>query len=526
MATAYKSFLHRSLQRGFPQRLGLPRIVAFCLQAQKDTHMTFMIGLSPGARTLVSQAAPPPVEPPAPTVAVLPITPAARWHMGATTMTQANSEVQTATSLVGPNLSAGAQGKGPTPMTDALGRPFWRFDGAAYLDVAAGLTFSTRAMAVFAVARILGGNTAVFGIGNRTGYGAGSTAVNTGGAALDTSSSGQIAPFVRGFSRGADLDTAQGHKLVSGQQIQLLGAVARSTANGGGRLYINTEAASVPQPSVSANGVIGAEVGRRTDAPGSAGSWAKMDLYELVVFDRVLSNAEADAVAAALTQHWAIPTVTSQLVLEGDSIMAGAGISGNSAAQVLSTPGAGLLPATMRMGSSAISGNRIDDLIARRDLAKGWAAQLLSGQNIMAFEVGRNDFTKVTVAQLYTAVVSYLNTPVTGVLQRGWRVRVMINIASGSAFEADIEAYRALLRSPQFLTDLAAGPGQAFAGRVTLVETALITQGAAGTLFATTADATDTTYYQGDATHPSELGLIARATGADTPQYGIAWGLT
>ena len=84
-------------------------------------------------------------------------------------------------------------------------------------------------------------------------------------------------------------------------------------------------------------------------------------------------------------------------MLEGDSIMAGAGISGNSAAQVLSTPGTGLLPATMRMGSSAISGNRIDDLIARRDLAKGWAAQL------------------------YAAVVSYLNGPGTGVLQPSWQ---------------------------------------------------------------------------------------------------------
>ena len=71
----------------------------------------------------------------------------------------------------------------------------------------------------------------------------------------------------------------------------------------------------------------------------------------------------------------------------------------------------------------------------------------------------------------------------------------MTNIASGSAFVADIDAYRALPRSPQFMTDLAAGPGQTFAGRVSLIESAMITKSADGTLFATTIDATDNTYY-------------------------------
>ncbi|OED46739.1 hypothetical protein AB838_18765 [Rhodobacteraceae bacterium (ex Bugula neritina AB1)] len=452
--------------------------------------------------------------------------PAGRWHAGTASVSLSGDRVQTASAEVGPGLSAGGAGVGPQADTDALGRDFWHFDGSAYFDVGPGLTFSSRQMAVFAVVRILGGNTPVFGIGNRTGYGAGSTHTNTGGASLDTSTSGQVAPFVRAYSRSARSDSAQKHNVIGGQQLQVMGAVTRSSGNGGSRLYLNGEIAAVSHPSINATNVEGAEIGRRVDAPGTSGKWAKMDLYELVVYDQILSDAEGAAIAAALTQHWAIPDVTDQLVMEGDSIMAGAGSSpANNAARVLSAPGAGQVPGAMRVSMAAISGNRIADLTARRDLTHGWASQLLPGRNVMAFEIGRNDFTKVPLMDFYNDVVAYLNTPTTGVLQRGWEVRVMLNIASGSAFQSDIETYRALLRNPQFLSDLDAGPGQSFDGRVRLIETDLITQGAAGTLFASTADASDTGYYQGDATHPSNPGIIARATGADTPQYGIADGL-
>ena len=43
---------------------------------------------------------------------------------------------------------------------------------------------------------------------------------------------------------------------------------------------------------------------------------------ELVVFNTSLTNAEADSIAATLVSHWAIPAITDQLVLDGDSITA------------------------------------------------------------------------------------------------------------------------------------------------------------------------------------------------------------
>jgi hypothetical protein len=431
--------------------------------------------------------------------------------------------VQTAQSHVGAALSAGAAGQGPELRIDALGRSYWHFDGSAYLDLAGGTFFGTRSMAVFAVCRVLSGNTPVFGIGNTTGYGAGPTMANTNGAALDTSTSGQIAPYVRGFSRGAERDAVAAAHVIGGQQIQVMGSVTRSSGAGGSRLYINTNVAAVPHPSINATGIEGGEIGRRPDAPGNNGKWAKMDLYELVVYNHALSDSEADDIAAALSTQWGMGAVNDQLVLEGDSIMAGSGVAtGNTAARVLSTPGAGRVPASMRVTAAAASGNRVSNLLTRRDITNSWASKLLPGRNIVAIEIGRNDFTKISVAQLYADFTAYLNTPVTGLLQRGWEVRVLTNIASGSAFEPEINAYRALLRAPQFLTDVNAGPGQIFAGQVHLVDLALITEGTAGTIFDTTQDATNQTYYQGDATHPSEAGLIARVTGADTPEHGIA----
>lgn len=489
--------------------------------------MTLMIGLSP-VRFAPLSGSSTPVPPPPPTVtfATLPVAPAARWHAGQNGATVSGGRVQSAPGLVGPAVSAGAAGIGPQALEDLLGRKFWRFQGTEYLDVGAGLTFSNRAMAVFAVGRILAGNTPVFGIGNRTGYGAGPTWVNTGGAALDSSTSGLTAPFLRSFSRTASGDSANGANVVAGQQMQVMGALARTTANGGTRLYINDRMANVSQSSIGANNVAGAEIGRRVDAPGSSGSWAQMDIYEIVVYDLTLSNAEGDSVAAALVAHWGIPAITSQVVLEGDSIMAGVGIaSGNNTAQTLSRPGAGFVPASARVVSTAISGSQVPDLVARRQSSNGWATAMVGGTNTVVFEIGRNDLSGVTAAQHYANVVAYLNTPGTGVLQRGWHVRVMANIASSSSLQSRIEDFRALLIAPQFLNDVQAAPGQAFAGRVAVIRADLITKAPDGTVFATTADAVDGIYYQGDATHPTEAGMIARATGADTLEYGIAAGL-
>ena len=401
---------------------------------------TGLLAAPPRGGSVFSPPADPPEDPPAApgsSATVLAIVPAAHWHAGSAAATLAEGRVLAAGSVTGPGVTAGAEGLGPLAMSDALGRGFWRFTGGEYLDVGAGLTFANRAMATFAVGRMLSGNVAVFGPGNRTGYGAGPTTANTGGAALDTSTSGSLAPYVRGFSRGAQLDAANGHRIIAGAQLQLMGAVSRSTAGGGTRLHLNTATAAASQPSINASGVIGAEIGRYPHSPGS--SWARMDLYELVVFDRVLSDAEADAVAAALVANWAIPEVTSQLVLEGDSISAGVGLeAGEAPAHRLGEPGTGRLPGHYRVYHVANSGNRVSHMLVRRDAAGSWATALLPGENVMAFEIGRNDFAAgVSAAEHRDNVVAYLHSEATGVMQRGWQVRAIANIATETVLLVD-----------------------------------------------------------------------------------------
>ena len=183
------------------------------------------------------------------------------------------------------------------------------------------------------------------------------------------------------------------------------------------------------------------------------------------------------------------------------------------------------MPADWRVINKGVSGNKVSDLVTRRDVTNRWATQRLPGQNVFAFEIGRNDWpVGATAAQHYANVVAYLNTPVTGVLQRGWSVRAMANIASCSTLMPMVTAHRAALRNPRFLADTASQPGCAFAGRVAVVPADLIEHTGASR-FIDEAAAADTAYYADDSTHPGVPGARIRVTGGDTPQHGVAAGL-
>ncbi|MFZ5749511.1 MAG: hypothetical protein ACOY5U_00420 [Pseudomonadota bacterium] len=457
---------------------------------------------------------------PAPSAAALPVAPAARWHAGLAVTTLSGGRVQSATGLSGPTVTAGAGALGPLAMTDPLGRSFWRFEGAEFLDVPTSFVANTRDVTVFFVGRMHRNITmnAILSLGNR---GAG-TNVSTGNATLDVALASNGAPSVRCASRAGTSDAANAAWMIAGSQMQVLGACSRTTANGGMRLWINTRAAALSQTS-TAVAPAGAEIGRNAQ---SGTGWGMFDLYELVVFDRGLTNAEGDAVAAALVAHWAIPALEHQIVLEGDSITQGTGTvtSGQSAGMVLSEPGQGRIPANWRVVNMASSGAQVSNLVTRRDAATGWPLYKLPGQNVLAFEIGRNDMASQTETQHYANVVAYLNTATTGVLQRGWTVRVMANIASAPTLQARIDPYRALLRAPQFLTDVGAGAGGPHEGRVSVLSTDRITdQGQS--VFLDSTDAADTTYYQGDTTHPGPLGARLRVSGGDDPALGIGYGL-
>lgn len=407
----------------------------------------------------------------------------------------------------------GVAGAGPKELTDATGRRFWRFEGAEYLNVAAALVADNRACAVFLVGRQHRNGSGHFvGLGNV----AAGTVANTGSTLINTAGAGGLPPYLRGGSRGAQLDPNHGGRVVAGSQLQVLGVVSRTSAQGDQRLYANGEVAAVGQNSIGAAAAQGAEIGRYPFAPGAAGSWAQFDLYELAIFTGVLANPQADAIAAAMVANWAIPAVTHQLVVEGDSITQGVGDipSGRSLAMLLSDPGgASAAPAGWRVINMGVSGNTVPHLVTRRDAAETLYGRPLPGRNVVMCQIGRNNLGALgeTGAAVYAQVVALLHAAGTGYLERGWEVRQAVNIAVASSLAAENEALRGRLRAPAFLTDCAAGAGQAFAGRLGLVELPLVGVAGSGTIFDTVADAGDPMWYQPDATHPSTAGTAEMA---------------
>lgn len=463
-----------------------------------------------------AQAAPPPAP------AILPVTPTARWHAQFSVVAESGGRVVTASDLHGlADAIEGAAGAGPQARIDGMGRKFWRFEGAEYLTVGSGLVFAnTRQSTVFAVARVhrASSTTRLFSGGSA----AAGTAGN-GAMLLDarTAVSGE-APFV-GNARAGGANKA---RMVVGAQLQVLGNLRRTTGEGGDQTWINRTSCVIGTQGSGTLNVAGAEIGRYAYSPGASGNWGNFDLYELVVYDRSLTPAECQAIAETLADSWAISEIDHQLILEGDSIMQGTGLvtMGLNPAMVLTEPGAGLIPANWRVVNMGVSGARIANLVTRRDTTNGWATQPLAGQNVLAFEIGRNDFPTVTAEAHYAAVVAYLNTPTTGVLQRGWTVRAMANIAGSPGLMPRIETYRGLIRAPQFLIDTQSQVGGPYDGAVGIVDTDLI-EDSGNTVFLTGDDAGDTTYYAGDSTHPTILGARLRMTGGDHPARGVAWGL-
>lgn len=467
---------------------------------------------------------------PTPTPVTLPLATSARWHPAFSTVTLDGDRIATATDLAGTAALTALPGTGPTAMTDSLGRPFWRFDGDTYLTVAETLILDSRDMAVFFVGRFhrTGARSAVFSIGSN----AAGTAANSNGEALGARSDNQGMPLLQSYSRPSIAAYPSPETMVTGSQMQVAGMVGRANADGGTSIWVNEGRLSTSQP-LSRPGVAGAEIGRYAFAPGVAGSWGVFDLYEMVVCDYRLTDTEGDSLSAALMAGYDIVPVTNQLVLEGDSIMQGTGdvTPGLQAGMILTDPGAPQVGPDWRVVNLAVSGSRVGNIENRRDTALGWPDIKASGQNVMAFEIGRNDMSPsfaTTPAQHYANVVTYLTAdfgiPASNIFARGWDVRVIANIASSVDYEADIGAYRALIRDPAFATALGTDAGGPHAGQMQIIDTDLITV-AGETVFADASDAGDVTYYAGDSTHPNIAGAVARATGGDDPTKGIAFGL-
>jgi hypothetical protein len=301
-------------------------------------------------------------------LATLPVTPTARWHPGFSTVTESGGRVTAATDLQGlAGLTEGGAGIGPLALIDATGRRFWRFDSAQFLNVST--TFSAvdnRACAVFFVGRVhragaLPTNN-IFGLGNV----AAGTQVNTGNAQMTSAVTANSAPWLRCSASAGAAATANREYLMCGSQLAVMSTNSRTTASGGIRVAINERASNnLTQASIGAV-ANGAEIGRYPFSPGASGAWGSFDLYELAIYSGTLTDAQQDAIQAALIANYSVVPITAQIVLEGDSITQGTGVvtSGLSSGMVLSNPGAGLIPANYRVVNVGTSGNQF----ARRQL--------------------------------------------------------------------------------------------------------------------------------------------------------------
>ena len=135
-------------------------------------------------------------------------------------------------------------------------------------------------------------------------------------------------------------------------------ACHRHDVRGWRRLFLNERHVDVAA-AYAAPDIAWAEIGRYSWSPAAAGTWGVFDLYEMVVYATALSNADAQALSCAV---------------------------------VLTEPGTTHVSAGWRVINKGISGNKVSDFVARRDVANGWATQRLPGHNVVAFEIGRNDW--------------------------------------------------------------------------------------------------------------------------------------
>lgn len=458
-------------------------------------------------------------------------TASAHWHAGVSTVATSGGRVTSASDLRGlAGLTEGASGAGPKEVTDALGRKCWRFEGAEYLNVASALVGDTRAITVFMVGRHHRNTNSshMFALGNV----AGGTQVNVG-TIMSAVPSGSIPPYLRTGGISASGDATNGKNVICGSQLQVLGAVSRTTANGASRLYHNLNVATGAQVSIGNAAVVGGEIGRNPFSAGTSGTWAQFDLYEMVVFLGTLTNTQADAVAAALVANWAVPAVTDRLVIEGDSIHQGTTVipysdtppsgvpSGKSIGMALTEPGSPIVAAGTSVINMAASGSTTVTQTTRRDAANTLFAQTLSGRNRILNLIGRNNVGALgqDAATAYAAIVALNHTAGTGYLERGWEVIQAINVAVSSSMSAANDALRTSMRSPQFLTDCLANSGQTYEGKLRIVDLPLITV-AGDTKFDTVSDSADTAVFQGDSTHPTLAGQGLMISGGDMPAYG------
>lgn len=446
----------------------------------------------------------------------------------------------------------------PTLMTDGLGRKFLRFNGNEAAAIANALSIaSNRSFMALMVGRVHhSGNTQFLLSPRFAAYTdpANNTVANLAISYIKAFNVSNSAPFLQAAAPEGSTNATDCYKIIPGCQMQVMAIASRATANGGTRIYMNNDTCDTAQQQTAVTNYIGGVVGGTGSASNSEalGNTANtfFDLYELAIWSTGPLNAVSDVAVEAAVANFAIPQLDTNLVLEGDSITYGVATAlaespanSKGLGSRLTEPGAELVPGNVRVLNRGSSGSKIANLLTRRDAASSpFASGKYPGgpsKNLVAVQIGRNDFadTPTTAAIHYANVVAYLNTDTTGILQRGWSVVQVGNVATSATnmagapdapitIQGRIEQFRSMIITgtainPTFANDTQSAPGQAFDGLVSVLPAHLITV-AGDTAFGTAADSADTTagYYDNGQTHLRVAGVDLMASGGDDPAHG------
>jgi lysophospholipase L1-like esterase len=348
-------------------------------------------------------------------------------------------------------------GNGPLVRTDYDGRVVVRFTGDSQeIDLAGVHEFDATNIAVFMAGRFYGGT--LFGL---VGY------AGNAGHLRDPGTPD------RWFAVGDDLS------ILPRLNSMLLGSDATDSDTIG---YTNYE-----------TNLVGAHVtfGNATGASIAAfdnGHFGAADILEIAIYEGGAPNI-AD-VRAYFNQKYGLPDsdYSKNVVFEGDSITAGLGL-----AEPLSFPIQAMRPAiedwrALSAGTSGATIATLEDRAATVD-----AMQLGGARNVLSVLIGRNDVgaSGATAESVYSNIVGYVQERVAV----GWEVWVGTCIATGEALQEIIDPLNDLIR----------------AGIITDAGASRVIDYGAQPHFQTSADAADTTYYQGDSTHPTVAGAALLA---------------
>ncbi len=509
-------------------------------------------------------ATPTPTPTPAPNV-TLPVTSGlvARYNANYSTVTQANSRVTSVTDLSGNGYALGdeASSSGPQLATYASGLKALRFNQDGFLSNSSTPSLAPLASSVIMVVRdhnTRATNKAYFSCGTRSGTPGSKLAYLTNGT-------NGAAPYVGRVTTSSD--TATKPYLALGSQLQVAGwrngnigtPVATGTNTLGQRCGVNRKAITVANQNATAppgiemgrhSGTVTAAVNITNNSPAQ-GDWLTADVVECIVYNRALTDAEFDSVMAAIADGYAIPEVTDQLALEGDSRMCSVPptLPAENPSMVMTEPGAPYaLPKTVRVvnyaigGATTIYGSGQSSLKGRLDyttsnpLTAGLSCLIPGGQNRILVMAGHNDLSQSALSAVTdkpTAIYGNINTLIYNAsapsyLTLGWDVTLIVEMHNNNGSYINggggFTSYRTLQRSQvggkNLLTDNNAGAGQTYDGKLRILDMPLMRSGGAS-VFERQADTQNHINYQSDSLHETPVGMNKLTTGGDTPQYGL-----